>query len=62
MRLLVPDAMPIDLLPEPESRRLEWSFGDVAAIDDAPYAEHADDFWRRLRRYELDPAWHCERD
>jgi hypothetical protein len=62
MHLLVPDAIPCDLLPELDSRRLDLSLDDLAAIDDARYLDAGDDSWHNLRRYELDPAWHEDRD
>jgi hypothetical protein len=54
MRLLVPDAMPLSLLPEPENARPELSFRLILDIDDAGYAEDGDAWWP-LRRYEPEP-------
>ena len=56
MRLLVPDAMPMSLLPELESRRRELACPAVAVPEDDAYVED-DDAWRALRRYE--PEQEC---
>jgi hypothetical protein len=61
MRLLVPEEMPISLLPEPEGGRLELSFDLALDVDDLE-SIHDVDAWRVLRRFEPEPECYCQRD
>lgn len=60
MRLLVPEAMPLSLLPEPEGERHELSFDLVLDADARALFNDCDD-WRVLRRYEPEPECYRQR-
>ena len=65
MRLLVPDEMPISLVPELDTLRLDLALDEEIArsmLDEHLDAENADDFWRRLRPYDAMSEWHDRRD
>ncbi len=61
MRLLVPDEMPISLLPEPENARLELSLDLIDAIDSSAYIDDVE-ARQALRRYEPEPECYCQVD
>jgi hypothetical protein len=58
MRLLVPDTMPISLLPESENPGREPALDLMLMIDSDGYAA-ADEAWRSLRRYDPEPECYC---
>jgi hypothetical protein len=61
MRLLVPDAMPISLLPEPENARLDLSFDLIPVLYGRGQLDDVD-AWRALRHYEPEPDCFCYAD